>query len=66
LAGFVDELTRRFATSTQDVFARVKVMTLYKAKGLEFDTVIIPGLAETRSGDEQRPAALARSARAAS
>ena len=46
---FVDELTRRFATSTQDVFARVKVMTLYKAKGLEFDTVIIPGLAETRS-----------------
>jgi len=49
---FVDELTRRFATSTHDVFARVKVMTLYKAKGLEFDTVIIPGLAETRSGDD--------------
>jgi hypothetical protein len=49
---FVDELTRRFATSTHDVFARVKVMTLYKAKGLEFDTVVIPGLAETRSGDD--------------
>lgn len=49
---FVDELTRRFATSTQDVFARVKVMTLFKAKGLEFDTVIIPGLAEARTGDD--------------
>jgi ATP-dependent exoDNAse (exonuclease V) beta subunit len=49
---FLDELGRRYATSTQDVFARVKVMTLFKAKGLEFDTVIIPGLAETRSGDD--------------
>ena len=27
-------------------------MTLFKAKGLEFDTVIIPGLAEARRGDD--------------
>ncbi|MFO1310888.1 MAG: UvrD-helicase domain-containing protein [Burkholderiales bacterium] len=50
--GFVDELGRRFATSTQDVFARVKVMTLFKAKGLEFETVVIPGLADTKGGDD--------------
>ncbi|MFO1305698.1 MAG: UvrD-helicase domain-containing protein [Burkholderiales bacterium] len=50
--GFVDELGRRFATSTQDVFARVKVMTLFKAKGLEFETVVIPGLADAKGGDD--------------
>jgi ATP-dependent exoDNAse (exonuclease V) beta subunit len=49
---FVDELERRFATSTHNVFEPVKVMTLFKAKGLEFDTVIIPGLAESRGGDD--------------
>jgi ATP-dependent exoDNAse (exonuclease V) beta subunit len=48
---FVDELARRFATSTQDVESPVKVMTLFKAKGLEFDTVVIPGLAQARGGD---------------
>ncbi|MCC6194641.1 MAG: UvrD-helicase domain-containing protein [Burkholderiales bacterium] len=50
---FVDELARRFATSTQDVRARVQVMTLFKAKGLEFDTVVLPGIAEARGGADR-------------
>jgi ATP-dependent exoDNAse (exonuclease V) beta subunit len=49
---FCEELLRRFATSTQDVFAKVKVMTLFKAKGLEFHTVVIPGLAAQPGGND--------------
>jgi ATP-dependent exoDNAse (exonuclease V) beta subunit len=33
--------------------ARVHVMTVYKAKGLEFDTVILPALDGTTRGDEK-------------
>ena len=32
----------------------LQVMTIYNAKGLEFDTVIVPGLGRTTRGDEAR------------
>src|SRR6185312_14404193 len=33
-----------FAAPDMDETARLQVMTIHKAKGLEFDTVIVPGL----------------------
>lgn len=48
-----DELEARFVTSAEEAITRVKVMTLFKAKGLEFDTVIIPGLARPTPADDR-------------
>lgn len=36
-----------------DARARVEIMTIHKAKGLEFDTVIVPGLDRVVKGDDQ-------------
>ncbi|MBF0626048.1 MAG: UvrD-helicase domain-containing protein [Magnetococcales bacterium] len=35
-----------------DVGARLQIMTIHKAKGLEFDTVILPGLGRSTRGGE--------------
>ena len=44
---------RLFAQRQDDATPTVQVMTLHKAKGLEFDTVILPGLARaTRRSDD--------------
>ena len=46
--------------------ARVRIMTLHRAKGLEFDTVILPGLARVPNrGDDRDPALAPPAARAA-
>lgn len=37
-------LTRLFAEPDNQVDGKLQIMTIHKAKGLEFDTVIIPGL----------------------
>jgi ATP-dependent exoDNAse (exonuclease V) beta subunit len=43
-----------YAQSGPDAATRVRVMTLHKAKGLEFDMVVMPGLTRaTGSGDSQ-------------
>lgn len=42
-------IERLFAAPSHD--ARVELMTIHKAKGLEFDTVILPGLHRRTQGD---------------
>jgi ATP-dependent exoDNAse (exonuclease V) beta subunit len=49
-----DELAVRFVTSADEATTPVKVMTLFRAKGLEFDAVVIPGLARTPPPDDTR------------
>jgi len=39
-----DAMARLFAATPDDGSAKVHVMTMHKAKGLEFDTVIVPSL----------------------
>lgn len=43
-----------FAKSETGSDIRVKVMTIHKAKGLEFDTVIVPGLGRAAQKDQAR------------
>jgi len=45
----------RHAVSRAETDARVQVMTMHKAKGLEFDSVLLPGLARTTRGDTRPP-----------
>ena len=40
----VRRLAENFAAPDVGEEARVQVMTIHRAKGLEFDTVIVPGL----------------------
>lgn len=47
-------LDRLYAAPVGDASARVHIMTIHKSKGLEFDTVILPGLARTGARDAQR------------
>jgi len=47
-------MDRLFAVTPDDGTAKVHIMTMHKSKGLEFDTVILPGLNRApRSGDTQ-------------
>nr|WP_277346253.1 UvrD-helicase domain-containing protein [Solimonas marina] len=41
--------------------ARLALMTIHKSKGLEFDTVIVPGLGRTTRGDSSPPVIFSRS-----
>jgi ATP-dependent exoDNAse (exonuclease V) beta subunit len=44
VARLEEQLHRLFASARSEGRARVEVMTIHAAKGLEFDTVIVPGL----------------------
>jgi ATP-dependent exoDNAse (exonuclease V) beta subunit len=44
--GFLDALDMTFVETGAGGDAKVRIMTLHRAKGLEFDVVVMPGLAE--------------------
>ncbi len=46
------ETGRLFARADASADARLQIMTIHKSKGLEFDTVIIPGLGKTTGRSE--------------
>lgn len=51
---FTRALKKLYAKPSADADPRLQVMTIHKSKGLEFDTVIIPGLDRgTRNEDKQ-------------
>lgn len=53
-ARFMEELDALHAETDPDPSTRVQIMTLHRAKGLEFDVVIMPGLARPPRPDERQ------------
>lgn len=49
-----DRVNALFAQPGASASERVQLMTIHKAKGLEFDTVILPGLGAAVRGDDAR------------
>jgi ATP-dependent exoDNAse (exonuclease V) beta subunit len=54
LARFEVSLERLFAAPDAQASERLQVMTIHKAKGLEFDTVIVPQLGAAARADERK------------
>ncbi len=54
IARLEEQLTRLFALPDGEADESLQLMTIHKAKGLEFDTVIVPGLARSMPSDEDR------------
>lgn len=51
---FRQAIERLFAAPQAEADARLQVMTIHKSKGLEFDTVIIPGLDRSARKDDKQ------------
>jgi ATP-dependent helicase/nuclease subunit A len=51
---FRDQVNALFAQPDVQAGGRLQLMTIHKAKGLEFDSVILPGLAAPTRGDDPR------------
>lgn len=51
---FTEDVARLFAGSDVEASDKLQLMTIHKAKGLEFDTVILPGLGRTPRPEEKR------------
>ena len=54
LAALGDALERLHAPSQPDPGLRIELLTIHKAKGLQFDTVIVPALERLPRGDDKR------------
>ena len=52
--GFMREVEQLYAAADVHADDSLQIMTIHKAKGLEFDTVILPGLGRGRRNDEAR------------
>lgn len=52
LGAFEEGVAALFALPDPDASDRLQVMTIHRAKGLEFDTVIVPGLARVTPTDD--------------
>lgn len=52
-SAFDQAMEQLFAAPRADADPRLQVMTIHKSKGLEFDTVIIPGLDRGKRSDEK-------------
>ncbi|MBZ5606987.1 MAG: UvrD-helicase domain-containing protein [Acidobacteriia bacterium] len=50
---FREQVNLLFAHADAQAGDRLQLMTIHKAKGLEFDTVILPGLGERTRGEDQ-------------
>ncbi|MEQ1886276.1 MAG: UvrD-helicase domain-containing protein [Bryobacteraceae bacterium] len=51
---FLERVRQLYAQPAENADHRLNVMTIHKAKGLEFDTVILPGLGRPSYGEEQK------------
>lgn len=51
---FREQVNALFAQPNANADGQLQLMTIHKAKGLEFDTVILPGLDGIPRGDDQR------------
>jgi ATP-dependent exoDNAse (exonuclease V) beta subunit len=54
LAAFERSVQELFAVPDLDAPERLQIMTIHKAKGLEFDTVIVPGLEGLGARDDRK------------
>ncbi|HEV2008011.1 MAG TPA: 3'-5' exonuclease, partial [Burkholderiales bacterium] len=54
LAQFEEGLAKLYALPDLQADERLQIMTIHKAKGLEFDVVIVPGLGRTSRSDEKK------------
>ena len=54
IAAFEERIHKLYAYPDSMAGNSLQVMTIYNAKGLEFDTVIVPGLGRTTRADEAR------------
>ena len=50
---FVEDVHRLFARPDVEADERLQLLTIHKAKGLEFDTVILPGLGRTTRAESR-------------